>query len=627
MVSGEGRIVQKSVRSIAIVAFALAALAAGPAHAEKRVALLLGNQAYTSEIGPLANPHNDVALLEKALRGLGFEVASVRDAGLADMHQAINAYVRRTREAGPGAVGFLYYAGHGASDASINYLIPVDVKSAEEGDLWDRSLRVTEIVRKLKAEAGNATHFVVLDACRNTLKLRKAGSKAVVQSRGLIRVTEEAGMLIAYATAEGELASDVGAGAGPYARVLAEEIVKPGVEAVTMFRNVQRRVRAAIRQEPHLQFSALGDVYLAGPAPLQPAPSQAAETARICREVEGMSNLATLAVLERQHKGTPAGECVAAQIGQLQAVALSVPKPESAVGVFNPSRAAVPLTPAEERALKPGNSFKECDNCSEMMVVPAGSLMMGSPDAEPGRRRIEGPVRKVEFRKPFAAGRYAITRDEFSVFVTATGHRYGESCHVPVGDKWMDKSKHTFLSPPGFIQDGRHPAVCVSWSDAVAYARWLSAQTGKAYRLFTEAEREYIARAGTATPYWWGVSVNYKLANYDTRRDAVRPSPELPPGCPREGTSPVGCFAPNPWGFFQVHGNVAEWTQDCWNRDYKGAPIDGSAALTGDCSRRVLRGGAWNYWPEDIRAAYREAAPAEHRYFHVGFRMARDVAQ
>jgi formylglycine-generating enzyme required for sulfatase activity len=165
----------------------------------------------------------------------------------------------------------------------------------------------------------------------------------------------------------------------------------------------------------------------------------------------------------------------------------------------------------------------------------------------------------------------------------------------------------------------------VSWSDAVAYTEWLSAQTGKAYRLLTEAEREYIARAGSGTPYWWGATVNYKLANYDTRRDAVRPGPELPPGCPREGTSPVGCFAPNPWGFFEVHGNVAEWTQDCWNRDYKGAPIDGSAALAGDCSRRVLRGGGWNYWPEDIRAAYREAAPAEHRYFHVGFRVARDV--
>jgi len=140
----------------------------------------------------------------------------------------------------------------------------VDVKTAETGELWDQSLRLTEITRKLKSEAGNATHFVVFDACRNTLRLTRPGSKAVVQSKGFLPITQESGMLIAYATAEGELASDVGAGAGPYAKVLAEEIVKPGVEAVYMFRRVQVRVRSAIGQEPWLGFSALGEVYLAG---------------------------------------------------------------------------------------------------------------------------------------------------------------------------------------------------------------------------------------------------------------------------------------------------------------------------------------------------------------------------
>jgi uncharacterized caspase-like protein len=126
------------------------------------------------------------------------------------------------------------------------------------------ALRLTEITRKFKTEAGNATHFVVFDACRNTLKLTRPGSRAIVQSKGFVPVAEENGMLIAYATAEGELASDVGSGAGPYAKALVEEIVKPGIEAVVMFRAVQRRVRAAIRQEPYLGFSTLGDVYLAG---------------------------------------------------------------------------------------------------------------------------------------------------------------------------------------------------------------------------------------------------------------------------------------------------------------------------------------------------------------------------
>ena len=232
--------------------------------AEKRMALLIGNEGYASEIGRLSNPHNDVALLERTLKGLGFEVITVRDVGLGALTRAVNAYARRVQAAGPNAVGFFYYSGHGASDGSTNYLIPVDVKTTETGELWDQSLRLTEITRKLKTEAGNATHFVVFDACRNTLKLTQPGLRAIVQSKGFVPVTQENGMLIAYATAEGELASDVGAGAGPYANVLAEEIVKPGIEAVVMFRAVQRRVRVAIHQEPYLGFSDLGDVYFAG---------------------------------------------------------------------------------------------------------------------------------------------------------------------------------------------------------------------------------------------------------------------------------------------------------------------------------------------------------------------------
>src|SRR5215468_517447 len=153
---------------------------------------------------------------------------------------------------------------NGTSDGSTNYLIPVDVKTTETGELWDQSLQLTEITRKLKRDASNATHFVVFDACRNTLKLTQPGSRALVQSKGFVPVVQENGMLIAFATAESELASDVGDGAGPYAKVLAEEIVRPGIEAVVMFRAVQRRVRAAIRQEPYLGFNALGDVYLAG---------------------------------------------------------------------------------------------------------------------------------------------------------------------------------------------------------------------------------------------------------------------------------------------------------------------------------------------------------------------------
>jgi Caspase domain len=283
-----------------VVAFSL--LAAAPAaHAEKRMALLIGNQSYAAEIGVLVNPHNDIALLEKTLRGLKFEVTSVRDASLGAMHQAVNAYARRVKAAGPDAIAFFYYAGHGAADGVVNYLIPVDAKSAEEGDLWDVSLRLTEITGKLKKEAGNTTHFVIFDACRNELKLRKAGSRALVQARGFAPVAQESGMLISYATAEGETASDIGVAAGPYASVLAEEIVKPGVEAVEMFCRVQRRVRTAIKQEPYLGFNALGDIYLAGlapdpsklsgPPPGSPRPGEALEAWSIAKDIDSVPAL------------------------------------------------------------------------------------------------------------------------------------------------------------------------------------------------------------------------------------------------------------------------------------------------------------------------------------------------
>jgi uncharacterized caspase-like protein len=306
-------------------------LAHSPALAEKRLALLIGNETYSGEIGRLTNPHNDVSLLEQAFKGLGFEVVVARDAGLGALTTAINAYARRVQAAGPGAVGFFYYSGHGASDGSTNYLIPVDVKTTEAGELWDQSLRLPEIMRKLKAEAGNATHFVVFDACRNTLRLTQPGSRAIVQSKGFVPVAQENGMLIAYATAEGELASDVGSSAGPYAKALAEEIVKPGIEAVVMFRAVQRRVRAAIRQEPYLGFSVLGDVYFAGKdaKPPEPAATQdrLSEAAEAWDRTKDTTNIAVLEAFIVRFKYTFLAELARARLDELkkQQVAVMVP--------------------------------------------------------------------------------------------------------------------------------------------------------------------------------------------------------------------------------------------------------------------------------------------------------------
>lgn len=194
-------------------------------------------------------------------------------------------------------------------------------------------MQLTEITRKLKRDAGNATHFVVFDACRNTLRLKNPGSRGVVQSKGFVPVTQESGMLIAYATAEGELASDVGAGAGPYATVLAEEVAKPGVEAVAMFRIVQRRVRTAIGQEPYLGFNALGDIYLAG--------RQAPETSEAAREWASVdkTSIPELETFVRRHGASPEADYARARIDSFNqqaaaptkapAQAIAPPRPEA----------------------------------------------------------------------------------------------------------------------------------------------------------------------------------------------------------------------------------------------------------------------------------------------------------
>jgi hypothetical protein len=251
-------------------------LATAAVHAEARIALLIGNQAYKSNVGPLKNPHVDLALIGAALRSLGFQVTEVRDAGYRAVDTAIKRHAAAVRRKGPGTISFFYYSGHGAADpeTKINYLIPIDVASADDESLWINSLNLNKIVDGLREEAPAATHYVVFDACRNELNLTQKGKKAIAD-KGFTPIGYAPGVMIAYATAPGRTAADGNAGGGPYARILAEEIVKPGVEAVTMFRRVALRVNHEIGQDPWLSASTLPEIYFAGELvglPLQVAP-------------------------------------------------------------------------------------------------------------------------------------------------------------------------------------------------------------------------------------------------------------------------------------------------------------------------------------------------------------------
>ena len=262
-----------------------------------------------------------------------------------------------------------------------------------------------------------------------------------------------------------------------------------------------------------------------------------------------------------------------------------------------------PLTQAQERRLKPREIFRECEHCPEMVVVPAGELLMGSPRSEPERSPDEGPQRVIVFAKPFAVGRFAVTFEEWDACV-ADG---GCDAYAP--------------SDEGFGR-GRRPAINVSWYDAKSYVAWLSGKTGRDYRLLSEAEWEYAARAGTDTPFWWGASLSSARANYNG--NVVSALSEK--GEYRARTMPVDAFAPNPFGLYQVHGNVYDWVEDCFNETYEGAPSDGSAWLTGDCQRRAHRGGSWFSNPWALRSAARNRNFALTRFNFIGFRVARPLA-
>jgi uncharacterized caspase-like protein len=253
------------------IGFILSVLLSSVSQAQEpaRLALLIGNLGYSDKIGRLKNPHKDVNLIEASLNQLGFKVTVLKDAGYKAMDIALKRHVIEVRRAGRNAISFFYYSGHGVAnpETQINYLIPVDVTDADEDRLWLESFQQNTIIDVLSKQAPNATHYVVFDACRNELNMTGTAAAKTLSEKGFVPLMDTAGLLIAYATAPRKTASDVGDDGGPYAKTLAEEMMKPGVEAVTMFRNVQLRVKQSIGQDPWLSFPSLPAVYFAGSKP------------------------------------------------------------------------------------------------------------------------------------------------------------------------------------------------------------------------------------------------------------------------------------------------------------------------------------------------------------------------
>ena len=525
------------------------ALAPSAASAAGRVALVVGNSAY-AEIGTLPNPGNDAADMAAALGRLGFDVTTVRDADRAGLNEALRLFARDSAGAD---VSLVFYAGHGLEMDGVNYLVPVDARLERDTDVEYEALPLDRVLR---ATTGAGLRVVILDACRNNPLARSmqrtSASRSV--SRGSFGELNEdllgAETLVAYAAAAGTTAADGTGRNSPYTSALLAHLEQP-LELSALFRRVRAQVLEATAgdQRPHEYGSLLGEHYLGGASGLGTATvvdsvsgaASAQQETMFWESIRDSSNPAEFEAYLRQY---PAGVFRALATVRLAALRPLAPDP-----------------PAADRQV-PGTVFRDCATCPELVVVPAGRFRMGCVSGRDCEDN-EHPVHEVELTS-FALGVYEVTFEDYDRFVQATGHRRP-------GDG-------------GWGRGGR-PVIDVSWEDAEAYVAWLSRETGESYRLPSESEWEYAARAGTTTRYSWGQDIGRNRANCrscGSRWDADR-------------TAPAGSFAANGWGLHDMHGNVYEWVADCWHENYARAPRDGTAWTSGgNCGRRVLRGGSWN---------------------------------
>jgi formylglycine-generating enzyme required for sulfatase activity len=573
------------------------------AQEDNRFALIIANQDYADKVGRLHNPRKDATLIRAALIAVGFpadNIEVIQDASRGQMLAGVRRHARRLSASGD-ALGFFYYSGHGAAKPNTdrNYLIPVTVRDALADELWDDAVALDEVKDILQDHAPRAANIVVFDACRNELQSGQRGVK------GFVPVLDWGGMLIAYSTAPGQTASDGerNAPAGPYATVLAAELrAARGISASDLFARVRARMRSgAENQSPWFLYGLDRQVLFGESVPSGPGESQPplSEAARAWESIKVSDDIPTLEAFRAQFGASNPYYDWQAQ----QRIAV-LKKQQVCNGV------EVKLG-GGTRCVKPGSreSFKDCPDCPEMVVVPAGKFMMGLTQSEIDALtkqygdyfKDEGPQHSVTIPRPFAVGKFEVTFAEWEACVSDGGCK-----HKPQDQGWGRKDR---------------PVINVSWDDITGeYLPWLRKKTGHDYRLLTEAEWEYAARAGTAGPFSFEGGITTDKANYDGDYTYAG----SPKGEYRQKTVPVKSFAANPWGLYQVHGNVWEWVQDC-KIDYQDTPSDGSSAKETSGCARVLRGGSWGSSPKSLRSASRLGFYPDDRIFSNGFRVARTL--
>jgi formylglycine-generating enzyme required for sulfatase activity/uncharacterized caspase-like protein len=648
---------------------------AGP---EKRVALVVGNSRYKF-IPALDNPKNDAKLIAQTLQGLGFKLiggGAQLDLDKADFDRAVMDFGQILAQGAD--VALFFYAGHGLQVRGSNYLVPVSANPQREADVDFQMMDANLVLRQMEG-AGTKLNVLILDACRNNpfggRGLRAAGG-------GLAQMQAPEGTLISYATQPGNVAMDGQDGDSPYTKALAQTLRKPGLDVFQAFNEIGLTVKRTTggAQQPWVASSPIeGEFYFAGPpsaATVADVPSPAVDAAAMELAFwQSVKDSASPAEVQAYVDRYPSGQF--APIAKARVVALQediawdsvkdsgdpadiqsyldrypggryvgrartrlaslkTPLPSPAPAAHQQQAAVLPVHPASPATagLQPGQTFRDCADCPEMVVIPPGQFMMGTEPAETTREAVpddfakrERPLHPVSVRSALSVGKYHVTVGEYARFVQATGYT-GAGCQVYTGSKYETDNGKSWRDP-GFAQTDRDPVVCVSWDDAKAYVQWLGRTTGKGYRLLTEAEWEYAARAGTATARFWGDDTK-SMCSYANAADlsAQEKFQDASTAPCRDGyvyTSPVGSFRPNGFGLYDMLGNAWQWTEDCWTDNYAGAANDSSIALTsgGNCQQHVLRGGSWGNAPLNVRAGFRLRNFSGARAFNNGFRVAR----
>ena len=634
-------VLRHPLRCLAALA-ALALLAFVPAQAARQ-ALVIGNSAYADS--PLKNPVNDARAMDAKLRSLGFEVQKVENLKRALIGRTLSGFAARIR---PGDEVVVFYAGHGLQVKGVNYLPTVDAEIHGEDDVAVNSLNLNALLDRLD-EAKAGVKLLFLDACRNNPYARSFRSA----SRGLARVADApSGTLMHFATRPGSVAADGNGANGLYTTELLKAIDQPGLPVEQMLKRVAAAVERASQgqQEPWVEGSLKGDFYfrVAGAAPNPVAtvlPEPVAPPPAPAGPVFALDDLKRQADQQTQQQAEQARQQAAllarmrANLEQVQAFAgppalkvqawqrfLSAWTVDQAPGdegqaLRQQAEQQLAQAQAAARPVAAGGGDKACAECPTTVLLPAGSFQMGSATGDALFIDREGPLHGVRIGQRLAVAKYAVTRAEFAAFVNASGYRseaeQGVGCYGWTGSKF-EKSTRFNWRQPGFEQGDDYPVVCVSWNDAQKYIDWLNSRSPvKGWRLLSEAEWEYAARAGSSTRYNWGDDIGSGRANCN--------------GCgsrwDNKSTSPVASFPANAFGLHDMHGNVWQWVQDAWHDNYSGAPSDGSAWLSGgDLSERVLRGGSWNINPRGVRSAFRGRSTPDDRSSLIGFRLARTVS-